>query len=261
MRLITAVLKNCREAEGAQHCVGHGREGRCAGDAPVRAGLVPRDQRSSGRRRRLLPGRSAAAGGRKVAGEGWGAGRAGRGQLRTRPLAAERAVRCLFKSFGGTKRTRQPSGSLLSGGPRGVGPDGVSLPARPVCGSRPPAPLVRRSPARAPEAESRGLAGSAAGGGWAAGASGKEGTPLLPQLREPIPAAPVPPAAPAAGSDPPAQRQAGSAEDRRPGSPGRPGLRTLRSRLCGKTSLRVAESHLRLPGPERSGVHWTGSEE
>eukprot|EP00069_Balaena_mysticetus_P004131 bmy_17084T0 len=106
-----------------------------------------------------------------------------------------------------------------------------------------------------------GPCGSAAGGGWAAGASGKEGTPLLPQLREPIPAASVPPAAPAAGSDPPAQRQAGGAEGRRPGSPGRPGLRTLRSRLCGKTSLRVAESHLRLPGPERSGVHWTGSEE
>ena len=100
MRLITAVLKSCREAEGAQHCVGHGREGRCAGDAPVRAGLVPRDQRASGRRRRLLPGRPAAAGGRKVAGEGWG-GRAGRGQLKTRPLAAERIVRCLFKRLAG----------------------------------------------------------------------------------------------------------------------------------------------------------------
>lgn len=75
MRLITAVVKSCREAEGAQHCVDRGREDRRAGDAPVRAGLVPRDQRSSGRRRRLLPGRSVAACGRKVAGGGGGARR------------------------------------------------------------------------------------------------------------------------------------------------------------------------------------------
>lgn len=88
-----------------------------------------------------------------------------------------------FCSFGGTQRTRLPSGSRLPGGPRGVRriacPDRVS---RPVSRSRPPAP---RSPRHFPGPSAGGpgprpLAGSAPGGGWAAGAPGKGKSLLCP---------------------------------------------------------------------------------
>lgn len=86
-------------------------------------------------------------------------------------------------------------------------PPGLREPAtRASCATLPDA-------APAPETESRGLAGSVPGGRWAAGASGKEGTPLLLQPLEPILGPPTCLPAPVAGSDRSAQRQAGGAED------------------------------------------------
>ena len=306
--------------------------GKCAGTRRVRAGVVPLDQRSPGRRLlwRLIPRRSAPTA------EGTAQGRTaadwtpcvsvgcvpslGRPptpfRARLSRFQSLRPELCLFKrsavcpaprgsdwllslrstsfwhspipigrcGLGAGLRVASRDGGCFAvlaerkgraclpcrrcrEGPHRVRPDHISLPARRVCGNRPPAPLARRSPTR----PQRRRPSPAALRGPCPAADGRPG----PQVRRgPLscssrwslswglrPACPL--LSPGATVPPRGRLGAQRTEVLSPWGGRACGLC---ARVCAGCAERRfcewPESHLRAAsgsaGPERTGVHWTG---
>ena len=173
----------------------------------------------------------------------------GRCRLGAGPGAAAGRDGGCFCSFGGTQRAHLPSGSPLPGGPRGVRliacPGRVSLP-RPSAARSPGAGFPRHAPratfpARAPEAQARGL--------WRGLRPAADGRPG-PQVRGSscsAPGARADPERPRPGSCRP-ERASGA--EAGPGSPGRPSSRTL---CPGCVPRRACEWSPPAPASERVG--------